>query len=48
MSTTAIVMLVLAAALVWGGLVASAIHLLRNPDETSGTLADAAEFDHTL
>lgn len=45
MSTEAIIMLVVAIVVVWGGLVLSAIHLLRHPDETSGDLVDA--FDHT-
>lgn len=33
MNTTAIVMMVLSLVTLWGGLVASAIHLHRNPDE---------------
>lgn len=32
-NTTAIVMMVLSLVTLWGGLVASAIHLHRNPDE---------------
>lgn len=36
MSTSAIVMMIIAIVLVWGGLLLSAIHLNRHPDETSG------------
>ncbi|EOM78495.1 methionine/alanine import family NSS transporter small subunit [Rhodococcus rhodnii] len=32
MSTSAIVMMVITVALLWGGLVASIVHLRRNPD----------------
>ncbi|MFF5021051.1 methionine/alanine import family NSS transporter small subunit [Micrococcus luteus] len=39
MSTAAIVMMSLAILLVWGGLAASAVHLLRHPDDSSGDLA---------
>lgn len=37
MSTAAIVMLVVSIILVWGGLVASLLHLRRHPDETTGS-----------
>ncbi|NYI68636.1 methionine/alanine import family NSS transporter small subunit [Spelaeicoccus albus] len=36
MSISAIVMMTVAIVLVWGGLLASAIHLNRHPDETAG------------
>jgi len=48
MHTPALVMMVIAMLTVWGGLVLSAVHLLKHPDETSGTLADAVDVDHTL
>lgn len=40
MSPLAIAMMCIAVALVWGGLAVSAVHLLKNPDETSGELGD--------
>ena len=40
MSTAAIIMMTVSMVLVWGGMVLSFLHLRRNPDETSGTLAD--------
>lgn len=33
MSTSAIVMMVLSMVLLWGGLAAAVVHLLRNPEE---------------
>lgn len=36
MSTGAIVMLVIAIVVVWGGMVASIVHLRRHPDQTPG------------
>ena len=33
MSTSAIVMMVISMAVLWGGLVAAVIHLIRNPEE---------------
>lgn len=40
MSSIAMGMLILALVLVWGGMVLSIFHLMRNPDETSGELGD--------
>lgn len=37
MSAMAIIMMIIMLVTVWGGLVAAAIHLVRNPDESSGT-----------
>ena len=42
MSSTALLMMTLAIALVWGGLVLAIVHLVRHPDETSGHLPDEA------
>lgn len=36
MSISAIVMMSIAIVLVWGGLLVSAVHLTRHPDETAG------------
>lgn len=36
MSTEAIVMMIIAIALVWGGLAAASVHLVRHPDESAG------------
>lgn len=36
MNTSAIIMMTVAIVLVWGGLLVSAIHLTRHPDETAG------------
>lgn len=40
MSGIAIVMMIIAMLTVWGGLVLSVLHLRKNPDETSGDLAE--------
>lgn len=37
MSTAAIVMMAVSLVLIWGGLVASLLHLRRHPDETTGS-----------
>ena len=41
MSGIAIMMMVLFMVVIWGGLVASALHLRRNPDDMSGIHGDA-------
>ncbi|AJK68423.1 methionine/alanine import NSS transporter subunit MetS [Corynebacterium marinum] len=38
MSGIAIMMMVLFMVVIWGGLVVSTIHLIKNPDDTSGEL----------
>lgn len=40
MDPIAIVMMIIAIAIVWGGMVAAFVHLLRHPDEKSGDLAE--------
>lgn len=37
MSAISIVMMIIMLGTIWGGLVVAMIHLLRHPDETSGT-----------
>ncbi|MEW1982337.1 methionine/alanine import family NSS transporter small subunit [Citricoccus sp. NPDC079358] len=44
MDPIAIVFLIIAIVVVWGGMVASLIHLLKNPDHLSG---DEAAADRT-
>ncbi len=34
MTTTAIIFMLIAMALIWGGLLLSAIHLMKNPDKS--------------
>lgn len=43
MSGPAIMMLVLFIVVIWGGLIASIIHLNRHPDESSGALGEAPD-----
>lgn len=43
MSVSAIIMMILAMLLVWGGLAVSVIHLMKHPDETSGDLPPETE-----
>lgn len=40
MSTAAIIMLIIACVTVFGGVIASMIHIQRHPDELSGEFAD--------
>lgn len=44
MSAIAIVMLIIACVTVFGGVIASMIHLQRNPDELSGEFAQEEGF----
>ncbi|NLA56102.1 MAG: methionine/alanine import NSS transporter subunit MetS [Corynebacterium humireducens] len=48
MSGIAIMMMVLFMVVIWGGFIASALHLRANPDDTSGALgvADHARDEH--
>ncbi|MDO5668581.1 MAG: methionine/alanine import NSS transporter subunit MetS [Corynebacterium sp.] len=41
MSGIAIMMMVLFMVVIWGGFIASALHLRSNPDDTSGALGNA-------
>ena len=43
MSGIAIMMMVLFMVVIWGGLVVSTLHLVRNPDDTSGELGRSEE-----
>ncbi|MDH2455351.1 methionine/alanine import NSS transporter subunit MetS [Corynebacterium bovis] len=45
MSTTAIIMLILFIAVIWGGLVVSSVALSRTSDDTSGELGTAPGTD---
>ncbi|HEY4558370.1 MAG TPA: methionine/alanine import family NSS transporter small subunit [Enteractinococcus sp.] len=40
MSAAAIIMMIIACVTVFGGVIASVIHIQRNPDELSGEFAD--------
>ncbi|MGO1181691.1 MAG: methionine/alanine import family NSS transporter small subunit [Micrococcaceae bacterium] len=40
MSAISIVMMSIMLLTIWGGMVVSMVHLIRNPDETSGTDAE--------
>ena len=47
MNTSAIVMMVISMLFVWGGLVLSILHLMKNPDELDDVLEEVKD-QHTL
>ena len=47
MNTSAIVMMVISMLFVWGGLVLSILHLMKNPEELDDVLEDMKD-QHTL
>ncbi|AYA67401.1 methionine/alanine import family NSS transporter small subunit [Acinetobacter sp. WCHA55] len=47
MNTSAIVMMVISMLFVWGGLVLSILHLMKNPEELDDVLDDVKD-QHTL
>ena len=47
MNTSAIVMMVISMLLVWGGLVLSILHLMKNPEELDDVLEEVKD-QHTL
>ena len=47
MNTSAIIMMVISMLFVWGGLVLSILHLMKNPDELDDVLEEVKD-QHTL
>ncbi len=47
MNTSAIIMMVLSMLFVWGGLVLSILHLMKNPEELDDVLEEVKD-QHTL
>lgn len=47
MNTSAIIMMVISMLFVWGGLVLSILHLMKNPEELDDVLEDMKD-QHTL
>ena len=47
MNTSAIVMMVISMLFVWGGLVLSILHLMKNPEELADVLEEVKD-QHTL
>ena len=47
MNTSAIIMMVISMLFVWGGLVLSILHLMKNPEELDDVLEDVKD-QHTM